>query len=55
MNIGKTIAEYRTARYYYLKTTAEISAECKTGENHVRSMLSKIRKKLKKHIKELST
>ena len=34
-------------RYYYLKTTAEISAECKTGENHVRSMLSKIRKSSK--------
>ncbi len=39
-------------RYYFLKTTAEISAEYNIGENHVRSILSKIRKKLKKYIKE---
>ncbi len=38
-------------RYYYLKTTAEIAVEYRIGENHVRSILSKARKKLKKHIK----
>ena len=39
-------------RYYYLKTMAEISTEYKIGENHVRSILSKARKKLKQYIKE---
>lgn len=39
-------------RYYYLKTTSEISSEYGINENHVRSILSKTRKKLKKHVRE---
>ena len=39
-------------RYYYLLTTSEIADKCGIGENHVRSSLSKARKKLKKIIRE---
>ncbi len=39
-------------RYYDLKTTAEIAAAHRMGENHVRSVLSKTRKKLKRYIEE---
>ena len=37
-------------RYYFLKTTAEIADEYHISENHVRSILSKTRKKLNKYI-----
>ncbi|MBQ7171698.1 MAG: helix-turn-helix domain-containing protein [Clostridia bacterium] len=39
-------------RYYFLETAAEIAGEYGLGENHVRSILSKTRKKLKKQIGE---
>ncbi|MBO4413713.1 MAG: helix-turn-helix transcriptional regulator [Clostridia bacterium] len=39
-------------RYYFLKTAAEISEKFGIGENHVRSMLSKTRKKFRKYLKE---
>lgn len=39
-------------RYYLLKTTAEIADKYGIGENHVRSILSKTRKRLKKALKE---
>ena len=39
-------------RYYSLKSTSEIAAQYGIGENHVRSMLSKTRKKLKRILKE---
>lgn len=41
-------------RYYFLKTTSEIASEYRIRENHVRSILSKTRAKLKKYLsKEL--
>lgn len=39
-------------RYYLLQSTAEIADKYGIGENHVRSILSKARKKLKKALKE---
>ena len=39
-------------RYYFLKNTAEIAAKYRLGENHVRSILSKTRRKLAKFLKE---
>ncbi len=39
-------------RYYHLKTTSEIADVYRIGDNHVRSILSKIRKQLRKYIKE---
>ncbi len=39
-------------RYYYLQNTAEIAEAFGIRENHVRSILSKTRKKIKKTIKE---
>ena len=38
-------------RYYYLKSTAEIASAHGIRENHVRSCLSKTRKKLKRYLK----
>ena len=40
-------------RYYFLKNTAEIAKKYRLGENHVRSILSKTRKKLAKYLKEV--
>lgn len=51
-DVKERSADVFLERYYHLKTTAEIAAEYRIGENHVRSMLSKLRKRLKKHIKE---
>ena len=39
-------------RYYLLKTTSEIAEKYGIGENHVRSILSKTRKRLKKALQE---
>ena len=39
-------------RYYFLKNTAEIARKYRLGENHVRSILSKTRRKLAKYLKE---
>ena len=39
-------------RYYLLKTTSEIAEKYKIRENHVRSILSKTRKRLKKALQE---
>ena len=39
-------------RYYFLKNTAEIAVKYRLGENHVRSILSKTRRKLTKFLKE---
>ena len=39
-------------RYYFLKNTAEIADKYGIRENHVRSILSKTRKKLKTMLKE---
>ena len=50
--LGERYAGVFLERYYYLKTTTEISTEFHIGENHVRSILSKVRKKLKKYIRE---
>ena len=43
-------AELFMKRYYSLRTAADIAAEYGIGENHVRSELSKIRKKLRKYV-----
>ena len=51
-NVGKDKADMFILRYYYMKSTSEIAAFSHVGENHVRSVLSRLRKKLKKHIKE---
>lgn len=42
-------------RYYFLKNTADIAVKYKLGENHVRSILSKARRKLAKYLKEVSS
>ena len=39
-------------RYYHLKSAAEVASAYGIKENHVRSSLSKTRKKLKKFVKE---
>ena len=39
-------------RYYFQKSISEISSEYGIGENHVRSILSKTRKKLKIYLEE---
>ena len=39
-------------RYYLLKTTSEIAKKYGIGENHVRSILSKTRRRLKKALQE---
>ncbi len=39
-------------RYYFLRTTSEIAVEYAIGENHVRSIISKTRRKLKRFLKE---
>ncbi len=39
-------------RYYFQKSIAEISSEYGIGENHVRSILSKARRKLKTFVEE---
>ena len=50
--LGKSKSDVFIKRYYFQKSIAEISSEYGIGENHVRSILSKTRKKLKKFIKE---
>ena len=40
-------------RYYFFESTADIAASFHLKENHVRSTLSRTRKKLKKFIKEV--
>ena len=39
-------------RYYFLRPASEIAADFGMGENHIRSILSKTRKKLKNYLKE---
>ena len=48
--LGKKRSDVFVKRYYFQKSIAEISSEYGIGENHVRSILSKTRKKLKKYI-----
>ena len=50
--LGKSKSDVFIKRYYFQKSVAEISSEYGIGENHVRSILSKTRKKLKKYIEE---
>lgn len=42
-------------RYYLLRPTAEIAAEYRKSESHVRSILSKTRKKFKRFLEEDKT
>lgn len=43
-------ADVFVKRYYFMKSVTEISDEYGIGENHVRSILSKMRKRLKKYL-----
>ena len=45
-------ADVFVKRYYFQERIADISAAYGIGENHLRSMLSKLRKRLKKFIAE---
>lgn len=53
-NLGEVEADIFIQRYYFFKSLAEIAASFNLKENHLRSVLSRTRKKLKKHIKEIS-
>ena len=52
MRLDRAEADVFIKRYYHLMSIAEISSECGIKENHLRSKLSKTRKKLGKFIKE---
>lgn len=51
-NLSETEADIFVHRYYFLKNVAEIAVIYHIGKNHVRSILSRTRKKLKKYIEE---
>lgn len=53
-NLSEAEADMFIHRYYFFKSIAEIAASFHMKENHIRSTLSRTRKKLKKHIKEVS-
>lgn len=40
-------------RYYFLRSVKEIAADYRLGENHVRTILSRTRRKLRKYLKEV--
>ena len=52
--LKKDEAELFLHRYYFLESTAEIAALYHKKENHVRSTLSRIRKKLRRYVKEVT-
>ena len=52
MKLDRAEADVFIKRYYHLRSIAEISSEYGIKENHLRSKLSKTRKKLGKYIKE---
>ena len=45
-------ADIFVSRYYFMESTAEIAAGYNMKENHVRTTLSRTRKKFKKYVKE---
>ena len=51
-DLTQTEADVFIRRYYFFDSTADIAASYHLKENHVRSTLSRTRKKLKKFIKE---
>ena len=51
--LPETEADIFIDRYYFLKDVAEIADLFRIGKNHVRSLLSRTRKKLKKYMKEV--
>ena len=51
--LPETEADLFISRYYFLKNVAEIAAVFSIGSNHVRSLLSRTRKKLKNYIQEV--
>lgn len=53
-NLKETEADIFIQRYYFLESITNISASFHRKENHIRSILSRTRKKLMKHIKEVS-
>lgn len=51
--IDENEADIFIQRYYFLESIAEIAASFDMKENHLRSVLSRTRKKLKKFIREI--
>ena len=51
-SLNDTEADIFIRRYYFFDSAADIAASFHLKENHVRSTLSRTRKKLKKFIKE---
>ena len=51
-SLGAREAGIFLMRYYFLKSPDQIASEYKIKTNHVRSILSKTRKKLRKYVKE---
>ena len=51
--LGECEADIFLQRYYFLRSASEIGTRFHIGENHVRSTLSRTRKKLKKYIREV--
>ncbi len=51
-NVSPRTANIFLNRYCFLKTTSEIAEKYGIGENHVRSILSKTRRRLKKALQE---
>lgn len=53
-NLKEDEADIFIQRYYFLESIADIAISFHRKENHIRSILSRTRKKLSKHIKEVS-
>ena len=52
--VNETEADVFVRRYYFFDSAADIAASFHLKENHVRSTLSRTRKKLKKYITEVT-
>lgn len=52
-NLKENEADIFIQRYYFLESITDIAASFHRKENHIRSILSRTRKKLMKHIKEV--
>ena len=53
-NLKEDEADIFIQRYYFLESITDIAISFHRKENHIRSILSRTRKKLTKHIKEVS-
>ena len=50
--LDSVTADIFVSRYYFMESTAEIANGYNMKENHVRTTLSRTRKKFKKYVKE---